>query len=435
MKSNHQCAHRRENASVISRNNLNFEKKKQIGLFVLAIIMIFPFLFGCMDLSAMLESVYSVDNSDPLEAGNQNNEISQSEMMSKEENTVPETTINEDALLPSSEGLAYKFSDDKKGFIVTGIGTCEDSEVVIPYYYNDLPVIAISEKAFSKADADRKTVQLTKVRIPSSVVEIGEGAFFECKHLKEVVIGNGVKIIGKAAFRRCFLLEQLTFGESLSSIGEGAFSECNKIEIVEMPEKVQIIGDYAFFDCKKIKKVVMGENVKSVGQRAFAKEPELSEIVIGSTSCSYGASAIDLKSLTSIKYSGTSSGLIKIIDAITGNFKQSLEYKYQFSSQYQSQMASFGVNRYYKVGKVSVACQDKEIILCIVTSAISNKSQGSSYTEAAKQFASALGYGYYDTAEDTAFIDYFDFPAEEKDRTMITYIQKLYGSSASLKWR
>lgn len=40
-----------------------------------------------------------------------------------------------------SEGLQYTFADDGSGYIVVGIGTCSDSEIVIPAVYQDKPVV------------------------------------------------------------------------------------------------------------------------------------------------------------------------------------------------------------------------------------------------------------------------------------------------------
>ncbi len=48
-----------------------------------------------------------------------------------------------------SEGLKFTLNSAGKGYTVSGIGTCTDTDVVIPATYNNLPVTAIGEKAFN----------------------------------------------------------------------------------------------------------------------------------------------------------------------------------------------------------------------------------------------------------------------------------------------
>ena len=43
----------------------------------------------------------------------------------------------------ASEGLSFELNDSKTGYIVTGIGTCTDTEIIIPSKYNGLPVTSI----------------------------------------------------------------------------------------------------------------------------------------------------------------------------------------------------------------------------------------------------------------------------------------------------
>ncbi len=66
----------------------------------------------------------------------------------------------------------------------------------------------------------------------SSVVTIGQYAFFNCYNLEALVIGDGVESIGKKAFDACFNLSTVTLGRSLATIGDGAFSRCENLKTV-----------------------------------------------------------------------------------------------------------------------------------------------------------------------------------------------------------
>ena len=83
-------------------------------------------------------------------------------------------------------------------------------------------VASIDKNAFSRTP-------LSSLVIPSSVISIGENAFYNCYNLRELVIPNGVAIIGKKAFHYCTQLASITISKSVVSIGEDAFLECGRL--------------------------------------------------------------------------------------------------------------------------------------------------------------------------------------------------------------
>ena len=103
-----------------------------------------------------------------------------------------------------SVGLEYTISNDGKYYILDGIGTCKDTEIIIPQTYNGLPVEAIGERAFENC------LNITKVVIPDGVKRIGEigsGAtrsFRNCENLTEIVIPDSVYYIGSMAGESAF---------------------------------------------------------------------------------------------------------------------------------------------------------------------------------------------------------------------------------------
>ena len=66
----------------------------------------------------------------------------------------------------SGVGLEYTLSDKGTYYSVTGIGTCEDRDVIIPSTYSDKPVKSIGEGAFSGCSS------LTSLTIPDGVTTI-----------------------------------------------------------------------------------------------------------------------------------------------------------------------------------------------------------------------------------------------------------------------
>ena len=96
-----------------------------------------------------------------------------------------------------SKGLEYRLNYDSKSYSVSGIGTCTDTDIVIPSIYNGFPVISISSSAF------RGCTSLTSVEIPDSVRSIGMHAFAECTSLTSIVIPDSVTSIAFNAFFDC----------------------------------------------------------------------------------------------------------------------------------------------------------------------------------------------------------------------------------------
>ena len=80
--------------------------------------------------------------------------------------------------------------------------TGTEKNVVIPSEVDGAKVTIIERSLFRKAEFE-------SVTIPSSIYEIQDYAFAECKNLKEIVIPEGVKNIGDDAFWNCKKLEKI----------------------------------------------------------------------------------------------------------------------------------------------------------------------------------------------------------------------------------
>ena len=142
-----------------------------------------------------------------------------------------------------SEGLDYELNENQNAYYVTGLGTCADTNIVIPSEYQGLPVIGIGNRAFYGCTS------LTSITIPDSVTSIGDSAFSNCPALTNVTIGNSVTSIGICAFIGCSALTNITIPDSVTSIGEGAFSHCSSLTSINIPYGVTNIADYAFENC------------------------------------------------------------------------------------------------------------------------------------------------------------------------------------------
>ncbi|MCD8041421.1 MAG: leucine-rich repeat domain-containing protein, partial [Clostridia bacterium] len=201
----------------------------------------------------------------------------------------------------ASEGLEYTLSDDKTYYIVSGIGECTDTDIVIPSIYNGLPVEAIGESAFSNCTS------LKSVTIGKGVTSTGYKAFYGCTSLTSVTIGSGVTSIGGSTFYDCISLESVTIPNSVTSIGNSAFRNCSSLTSVVIGSSVTTISTGAFYGCDSLTSVTLPSSVTSIGSSVFLLCISLTSITIPDSVTSIGDYAFAYcYSLTSVYYNGTS---------------------------------------------------------------------------------------------------------------------------------
>ncbi len=116
----------------------------------------------------------------------------------------------------------------------------------VPEKIDGMPVLYIAPQAC------RKNTAITEVRLPKSIVSIGEYAFAECPNLVKVAISGGVKI-ERSAFRGCKALIELSLPKNLESIDDFAFEGCTMLGKVKMPKKLSFIGTDAFAGCERLR--------------------------------------------------------------------------------------------------------------------------------------------------------------------------------------
>ena len=96
---------------------------------------------------------------------------------------------------------------------------------------------------------------IEELNLGTSLKEIPEEAFYNCKALHRLAIGNNTNVIGDNAFTLCNLpginLEKV----KLTSIGRSAFSANYYATFLKLPETLTSIGDNAFASCRALEEV------------------------------------------------------------------------------------------------------------------------------------------------------------------------------------
>ena len=153
--------------------------------------------------------------------------------------------------------------------------------------FSETPIISVEfpktiEKIGSRAFKECK--ELEKVDLSStSLVEIGDWAFWGCDKLTKVELPDTVKVIGESAFSGCDKLEKVDLSSTkLVEIGETTFSACGSLTKVELPDTVKVIGKEAFSWCKKLQEIHIPTSLEKIGESAFRRCESLKEIKIPS---------------------------------------------------------------------------------------------------------------------------------------------------------
>ena len=191
-------------------------------------------------------------------------------------------------------GIAYTPNGDGT-CSVSGIGTCTDTEIVIPPVSPEGDAVtSIGNEAFSFCSS------LTSIAIPNGVTSIGDDAFYYCSNLTSIAIPKSVTSIGNFAFSNCSSLTSVTIPDSVTSIGEEAFYFCTSLTSIVIPDSVTSISGGTFSGCTSLTSIVIPNSVTSIGEYAFFGSG-LTNIAIPNSVTSIGNEAFSFcSSLTSI---------------------------------------------------------------------------------------------------------------------------------------
>ena len=156
-----------------------------------------------------------------------------------------------------SMGLAFSSNGDGTCY-VSGMGTCKDTEVLIPPVspLGDT-VTGIGIRAFSDKTA------MTRVAFPDSITVIQEQAFSGCTSLQTVILPTGITDIGRNAFRNCSSMTLKTVGQGYYLCDKNntpvMFIKPTSTEITELTvyDYVKFIAHGALTGCSKLQSLTI----------------------------------------------------------------------------------------------------------------------------------------------------------------------------------
>ena len=117
--------------------------------------------------------------------------------------------------------------------------------------------------------------------LPNGLLEIGDFALHNARHLEQITIPAGVTRIGESAFEECRSLESVTFaGRALRKIDDWAFYNCHALKTINIPEGVTTIGKAAFFDCAYLKEITLPTTTQVIADNAFGQCQKVAKMTV-----------------------------------------------------------------------------------------------------------------------------------------------------------
>ena len=162
-----------------------------------------------------------------------------------------ESADHEYGMTETENGVLYFDVFENYAEVIGYTGT--DEEIVVPEYYESVPVRRIGAGVFMRIN------ELRSVSLPDTVEEIDDYAFAGDYYFEEIILPENLERIGIGAFQGTGLVKIL-IPDGVKEIGRGAF-QSTKLESVELPASLEKIGDMPFGGCKELKEIsVRGDN-------------------------------------------------------------------------------------------------------------------------------------------------------------------------------
>ncbi|MFA7266876.1 MAG: leucine-rich repeat protein, partial [Candidatus Nanopelagicales bacterium] len=124
--------------------------------------------------------------------------------------------------------------------------------------------------------AFRDNSSLQTLKLPSGLLEIGDGAF-AATSLTSMTIPAGVTILESDTFKGSGI-QTVNLPSGLTSIGASAF-EGSGLKAIYIPNQVTTIGPYAFYGIPSLTRVTFGASVETIGSRAFAESANMTNVL------------------------------------------------------------------------------------------------------------------------------------------------------------
>lgn len=205
------------------------------------------------------------------------------------------------AIKSESQGNGKQYNDlflyasVSGGYGIRGFSGDSMRTLIFPNVYQGKPVTRIMANAFESCDvqevvmtegitvieegAFRNCKQLKQVIYPQTLREICDEAFFGCAELVTAALPGKLEQVGRYAFAGT-ALRQVVLPQNLLWLGEGAYQGCEKLSSLQLPKTLVEIPDRLMKGCTTIKKITLPDGIHTIGREAFSGCTQFMDMVV-----------------------------------------------------------------------------------------------------------------------------------------------------------
>lgn len=122
---------------------------------------------------------------------------------------------------------------------------------------------------------------LTYVRLPETLVNLGDTTFANCASLESIELPDSITTLGPTVFAGCSALKNVKLSKNLTVLGNGMFQGCESLEYINIPSSVTIFGTSIFGGCTSLRSIVIPQNLETViDSNAFGGCTALADIYV-----------------------------------------------------------------------------------------------------------------------------------------------------------
>jgi hypothetical protein len=209
-------------------------------------------------------------------------------------------------------------------------------------------------------DVFRGTTSLITIRIPASVIQIGDGAFSAATSLREVTFEEGSRLevirdhafsstkslttiripasvthFGDGVFQNATNLREVIFeeGSRLQYIGDNVFREAKALETFRIPAGVTQLGYGVFYDATSLQTIHIPRLIRVLNIRVLSKTPSLREVTFEPDSLLESIKGAAFHSATALETIRIPRGVTEIQEGAFTDTKNLREIIFEHNSQ------------------------------------------------------------------------------------------------------
>ena len=214
----------------------------------------------------------------------------------------------------ASSGLVYTLLADNTYSVSRGEfnTTIDNTELIIPSRYRDLPVSTIEAEAFKQmTNLTKVTIYADPVTDKNLLTTIGDDAFNGCTRLDEITVSTNLESIGARAFKDCNI-SSFALPGGLKYIDNYAFSGCSNLTEISIPSTIIELGEYVFDGCRGLTSVEIKNGLTKITTGQFKDCDHLVSVTIPTS----------VKAIDEIAFDGCSASLVVTYLGTQDNWNQ-----------------------------------------------------------------------------------------------------------------